>query len=495
MTLAQILVFCLLALAIGCVRRFRSWLLLIASLLAVYWLQPQTPIRHLDFWLPTGSIALAMIVWGASRGRQKSNNPSGGGKPPVRSYHFMDGETLRTGVVIGGTVLAVAGTRYLGSACCLTPTRPPEIGFVVLGIFLLGVFFLLAAGTGRRWISIALVAAILGLFLVLKSENLAAAAAAVLRTWTGQSPELASAPDIRWLGFSYLAFRLIHVLRDGLAGRLPALQLREFVIYAVFFPAVAAGPIDRVERFLSDLRTDPAAPADPPRLSARILRDGGVRVLEGMVKKFVLADTLALFALNGLSAARTGASGWMWLLVYAYAFRIYFDFSGYTDIAVGLGRWMGFRLPENFDRPYLRSNLTLFWNSWHITLAQWFRAYVFNPFTRALRSGARNMPVWIIILAGQLVTMFLIGLWHGVTWNFAAWGVWHGLGLFLHNRWSEWNRARLAGLADHPRWHRAYSALATLATFQFVALGWVWFALPSIADSVAVFRKLLGAPG
>jgi D-alanyl-lipoteichoic acid acyltransferase DltB (MBOAT superfamily) len=496
MTLPQILVFCLLALAIGCFPRFRSWLLLIASLLAVYWLQPQMPIRNLDFWLPTGSVALAMFAWGASRLRQTSGDSQKNGISPNRLFHLMEGENARTGIVIAGTVLGVASTRYLGNACCLTPTRPPEIGYVLIGLIFLGMAFLfLTAGSGKKWISYVMVIGILGLFLILKSDPLAVIAAAILRTMTGQSPELASSLDIRWLGFSYIAFRLLHVLRDGLAGRLPSMTLREFVIYTVFFPAVAAGPIDRVQRFLPDLRLDPAAPLHSPRLTAQAMLDGGIRIVEGMVKKFVFADMLALFALNGANAAQTRASGWMWLLLYAYAFRIYFDFSGYTDIAIGMSRWMGFQLPENFDRPYLRSNLTLFWNSWHITLAQWFRTYFFYPFTRALRSSAWKLPVWIIILLGQVCTMILIGLWHGITWNFAVWGCWHGLGLFLHNRWSEWNRARLAGLTDHPRWHKVYSTLATLMTFQYVVLGWVWFALPSIGSSVSVFQRLLGFPG
>jgi len=95
----------------------------------------------------------------------------------------------------------------------------------------------------------------------------------------------------------------------------------------------------------------------------------------GLFKKFALADSLALIALNAVNAGQVKSSGWMWLILYAYAFQIYFDFSGYTDIAIGMGRWLGIRLPENFAHPYLKPNLTLFWNSWHITLAQWFRAY------------------------------------------------------------------------------------------------------------------------
>jgi D-alanyl-lipoteichoic acid acyltransferase DltB (MBOAT superfamily) len=178
------------------------------------------------------------------------------------------------------------------------------------------------------------------------------------------------------------------------------------------------------------------------------------------------------------------------VLLYAYALRIYFDFAGYTDIALGLGRWLGVRLPENFSAPYLKTNMTAFWNSWHITLAQWFRAYFFNPATRVLRSSSARLPVWLVILVGQAGTMLLIGLWHGVTWNFAAWGLWHAAGLFAHNRWSDWMRPRMTTLEQHPTLRRLGSLAGWLLTFHYVTLGWVWFVLPDIRLSLLVFQKL-----
>jgi D-alanyl-lipoteichoic acid acyltransferase DltB (MBOAT superfamily) len=179
-------------------------------------------------------------------------------------------------------------------------------------------------------------------------------------------------------------------------------------------------------------------------------------------------------------------------LLYAYTFRLYLDFSGYTDVAIGLGRLFGIRLPENFSRPYLRENLTAFWNSWHMTLAGWFRGYVFNPLTRALRSARRPLPTGVIIFAGQMTTMILIGLWHGIAWNFALWGAWHGIGLFVHNRWADYRKAR------GPRPTRTGSGLrlaalgGILVTFHFVTLGWLWFALPSPELSWQVLLGLFG---
>ena len=212
----------------------------------------------------------------------------------------------------------------------------------------------------------------------------------------------------------------------------------------------------------------------------------------GIFKKFALADGLALLALSGQNAMQVDSGLWAWALLYAYALRIYLDFSGYTDIAIGMGYLMGFKIPENFDQPYLKQSLTSFWNSWHITLAQWFRAYFFYPVTRALRTRFQAFPPWGIILIGQIVTMVLIGLWHGITWNFAIWGAWHGIGLFINNRWSEWTRPRMENLETRPWLKRLLGVSGWLLTFHYVTLGWVWFALPTPASSWKVFLQLFG---
>jgi D-alanyl-lipoteichoic acid acyltransferase DltB (MBOAT superfamily) len=487
MTFPNILGFAIISLLAGVWPRARAGLVLLASLLALYWMQPAVPIRNLDFWLPTASIGISACVWIITF--RKKENPDRAESIQKRFLpKFVIGENQITILVLLGVILAVAFSRYLNLSAYLTPTTPPEIGPVLIGmILLLALMAGLSAGSGRRWVAPLGILVLLGIFLVLKTDFLAQAAAGLLRRATGQSVALASALDIRWLGFSYLAFRQIHALRDRMTGRLPECSLREFMTYSVFFPAIASGPIDRLERFLPDLRSKAA-------LAAPVLLAGGERIAWGIFKKFVIADTLAIVALSAVNASQIRSPIWMWVVLYAYAFRIYFDFSGYIDIALGLGRWMGFTLPENFNRPYLQPNLTAFWNSWHITLAQWFRSYFFNPLTRALRSS-RKLPIGAVILIGQLATMILIGLWHGVNWNFALWGLWHGAGLFVHSRWAEWSRDRVARLESRPGLKKAYTALSTLATFHFVVLGWVWFALPSVASSGMVFLRLFGISG
>jgi D-alanyl-lipoteichoic acid acyltransferase DltB (MBOAT superfamily) len=127
-----------------------------------------------------------------------------------------------------------------------------------------------------------------------------------------------------------------------------------------------------------------------------------------------------------------------------------------------------------------------------MTLTQWFRAYFFNPFTRSLRTRYRNLsPAWVILIT-QLSTMVLIGLWHGITWNFVLWGAWHGLGLFVQNRYSDWVRLHLIRLENRPRWQQGLKVFNIVLTFHFVALGWVWFALPQVSSSLQVFTGLFG---
>ncbi|MGD8759466.1 MAG: MBOAT family O-acyltransferase [Anaerolineales bacterium] len=473
MTLLHILAFCGFALLVGYLLpgRWRGWLLLAASVLAMYWLQPASTIRHLGFWLPTATLALTVLSWAITRGAD-----------PVDRR-----ETWTTALVVAAVVCAIAALRYLGPLCCLTQTRPPQWPYVLLAVGLAGGLTTLASRflARSRWIAGVLFALILLLFLILKTEPWGQAVSAWLRARSGQDTALASPLDLGWLGFSYVAFRLLHTLRDRMTGRLPALTLGEYITYVIFFPAFTAGPIDRVQRFAKDLRSS------EHRAAENLIR-GGERIVVGVFKKFVLADSLALIALNAENVAQTNAAGHVWLLLYAYSFQIFLDFSGYTDIAIGLGRLLGIKLPENFSRPYLKENLTIFWNSWHITLAQWFRAYFFNPLTRAMRASRVRLPVPLIIVVGQLSTMCLIGLWHGVTWNFLAWGAWHGIGLFIHNRWSDWMRGRLGGRDARPGLQRLGQVVGVLLTFHFVTLGWVWFALPTPAQSLQVFAMLVG---
>jgi D-alanyl-lipoteichoic acid acyltransferase DltB (MBOAT superfamily) len=471
MGLAQIAASIIAALLVGLFARgaVRTYLLLTLSVLAVYWFQPALPLRSFDFWLPSLSLALTVFTWAII---------SRPGSWTVR-------ENIIGLLIIVGLVTLLDLSRFLPEPL-ITATTPPQF-FQYLG-FLLVTALLVAASmralSRPAWLLGGTILLLIAILVVLKTPALSLQASIFFRALANRPVENAAFTDLRWLGFSYIAFRLIHVLRDRQMGRLPELSLPEFATYVVFFPALAAGPIDRAERFTRDLRQEFALTQEETLL-------GGQRIVLGLFKKFVIADTLALIALNDALAVQTRSAGWMWAIVYAYAFQIYFDFSGYTDIAIGIARLVGVRLPENFAAPYLKPNLTQFWNSWHMTLTQWFRAYFFNPFNRWMR-GLKNLPAWAMILAGQAATMLLIGLWHGITLNFVFWGLWHGLGLFLQNRWSDFLRARYASAGQTAKFQPALQIGGILLTFHFVALGWIFFALSEPWLSWMVLRKLFG---
>jgi len=462
-------------------RRALALALLVGSVVAIYWLQPNVPIRFSAFIFPTATLILTITMWWFSRDPQHPDQIAS-----LKEDHF-------TLIVIAATVLILSLERLLPIEWrFISAARPPD-PFAVL-IALVAAFLIVAAidrltRNRNRWrVLTGCILFLIAIFAVLNTESLATQISRLWRTVTGQDPAVASLVDLSWLGFSYVAFRLIHTLRDRQTGILPVLSLREYVTYVIFAPSFVAGPIDRAERFVIDYRALPGLRG----LDAARFRVGGTRIAIGLLKKFVIADSLALgMSLTAQNAAQTQSTFWLWMLLYGYGLRLYFDFSGYTDIAIGIGIMFGITLPENFKRPYLKTTLTAFWQSWHMTLSSWARFYVFSPFSRWLLMRRHKPSSTLIVLIAQLATMCTIGLWHGVTWGFLAWGVWHGLGLWLHKQWSDRTRKWYRRLNEKPRQKRAWTIVSWFATFQFVMLGWVWFALP-IGLAIPTFGKLFG---
>ncbi|MBL8092057.1 MAG: MBOAT family protein [Anaerolineales bacterium] len=467
MTITQILIIVFFTLLLAILKRGRDSFLLIASILTIFWLQPALPIRGFDFWIPIATLIITIFTW------------------LITADNKLNRKNIFTLVIIAGIILLLNATRYFSFAQILTPSRPPQIEITLIIFLIFGFIFFLLMKYNASFLTFGLIL-LLSIFLILKISAWTIELSSLLRALNNQSLTNVSAFDIRWLGFSYVAFRLIHTIRDKQAGRLPSIDLSEYITYVIFFPAFTAGPIDRIERFIKDLRQPFAG------LNTELFFSAGQRLLIGLFKKFVIADTLALIALNDTNATQVQSTGWMWVLVYAYAFQIYFDFSGYTDIALGIAKFIGINLPENFSSPYLKPNLTQFWNNWHMTLTQWFRAYFFNPITRWLRSWQKPLSMAMMILLTQVATMLLIGFWHGVTWNFTIWGLWHGLGLFIHNRWNDFTKAKSAEWANTSFRQSLLNVSGIIFTFHFVALGWIFFALSSPVTSWQVILKLFG---
>ena len=464
----------------------RAWALLIGSVVAVYWLQPALPIRFSDYILPTLTIGLAALTWWVTR---KQNDDE------QRASISQDRLTL---AIVVALVVALAFMRFVDAGFRITASRPPAPPAVILTLLGAAALFAilarwlrphLAQPARQRRVLTATILSLLILFVILKTEASATAVSRLWRGQTGQDTSLAGPVDLAWLGFSFVAFRLIHTLRDRQSGLLPALSLREYLSYVLFFPAYTAGPIDRAERFAGDFRALPAMLG----LDAARFALGLERILIGVLKKFVIADTLAHgLSLNAVNAAQAESAAGLWLLLYGYAIRLYLDFAGYSDIAIGIGILFGVKLPENFNWPYLRTNITAFWQSWHMTLSNWVRFYTFTPLSRWLLRQEWRPSNTLIVLTAHLTTMTVIGLWHGVTLNFFIWGLWHGFALFAHKFWSDRTRKWHRSLSDRPARKAVWNGLTWFLTFNYVVIGWVWFALPTVQQSLQVLAGLFG---
>jgi alginate O-acetyltransferase complex protein AlgI len=465
----QILALTACAVLLGLLRRGRSLALVGFSALVIYWIQPtSTVFPSLSFWLPTFTIFITVLVWAITA-------------PPEARGLRANWPALAVLVGVILLVLFSAAQPWV---------KFPTAGSLKLVAIALVVLVGLTAGLSllkiqSRFILTVFALGLLAIFVFLKSPWLSEQLLTFAAHLRGRTFESKTQFTIAWLGYSYISFRLLHTIRDRQSGVLPAVGLAEYVNYVIFFPSFTAGPIDRLERFVKELRA-------PLPLSNEDWLFAGQRLAMGLFKKFFVADILALVSITDRLVSQTRTPGWLWFALCAYSFRIYFDFSGYTDIAIGMARLMGIRLPENFAAPFLKSNLTQFWSSWHMTLTRWFRSYFFNPFTRLLRTSKLVLPTWAIILLTQVSTMLLIGLWHGITWNFAWWGLWHGLGLFFQNRWSNFVRLRFPDWGTAPVSRPFLHAGGVLLTFGYFTLGMIFFALSTPQLSFVALLKLFG---
>ena len=357
--------------------------------------------------------------------------------------------------------VTLIGSLLLTWSASTAQSLPISIGLTALNVALIAVTLW---SINRRHFRLALIV-LIGLFVVLK--------------WPG----LLEANSIAWLGASYLLFRLLHLVFEGRKGQLPPLNFKDTLIYTLFPPTLIAGPIDRLPRFKTDLDQ-----IDQP-FQLDFVAEGVWRILMGAFKKFVLADFLAHLPLNLAQYPGNTSPLFLWLVLYGYGFMLYFDFSGYTDMAIGAARLLGFNLPDNFNAPYLKTNLARFWQAWHITLSSWARDYVFFPLARSLRMKAAWIPANGAALISQLATMLVIGLWHGFAWTFVVWGLWHALGLFVVKIWGDFTRAR------HMKATRPITLFNWFLTFNFVMLGWVFFSASDLPAALKVMGRLFGVNG
>ena len=270
------------------------------------------------------------------------------------------------------------------------------------------------------------------------------------------------------IGISFFTFQGMSYVFDVYSGRCaPQRNLLNVATYIALFPQLVAGPIVRYETIADELS------------SRRETLDGFAagcrRFIAGLGKKMLLANTMGLIAAGTFSAdAAALSAGAAWLGAAAYALHIYFDFSGYSDMAIGLGRIFGFHFPENFDRPYISRSVTEFWRRWHISLSTWFRDYVYIP----LGGNRRGLPRQLLNL---LIVWLLTGLWHGAAWNFVLWGLYYALLLILEKLFL----GRLLEKLWRPLRH-LYALLAIL-------VGWVIFNSAGVGQAGGYLSAMFGA--
>ena len=272
------------------------------------------------------------------------------------------------------------------------------------------------------------------------------------------------------LGISFHTFQSISYVVDVYRGQQTAIRsLPDYALFIAFFPQLVAGPIVRARDFFRDLLA-----WQPP--TGEDLRLGAWLILLGLTKKMAFADRFAMVADTYFNSPTPGQltaiTGTL-----AFGLQIFFDFSGYTDMAIGMAKLLGFHFPENFRRPYLASSITEFWRRWHISLSSWLRDYLYIPL------GGSRHGAWRTYF-NLLITMLLGGLWHGASWNFVLWGGYHGLLLGLE---------RAAGLSQPSRWLRIPRTIITVA---LVMLGWVFFRASTFEASRFVLTQIFtGEPG
>ena len=279
------------------------------------------------------------------------------------------------------------------------------------------------------------------------------------------------ANPVRWesaflpLGISFFTFEFIHYAVDRYKGRTEKGTTGEYLAFIFFFPTLVAGPIKRFQDFLPCLRS-------PSTDWALDWNRGITRILAGLVKKFAIADVLTSLTdhLNSRDIIQADRSVLLvWL--FAYGWKIYFDFSAYSDIAIGSGRLFGIVIPENFDWPYARSNIADFWRHWHISLYRWLVDYVFVPLGGSHGSAA-------VVARNTMLVMLVSGIWHGAGGNFVVWGAWHGVLLVVYRLWvSSGSSLQISRFA------------AWTLTYCSVNLGWAFFAM-DLETALLFYRRL-----
>ncbi|SMB88062.1 D-alanyl-lipoteichoic acid acyltransferase DltB, MBOAT superfamily [Desulfonispora thiosulfatigenes DSM 11270] len=279
------------------------------------------------------------------------------------------------------------------------------------------------------------------------------------------------------IGISFYTFQIIAYIVDVYQGKLePCRNWLDFWVFTSLFAKLVAGPIMRGKDLLPQIET-----IKEITFKKEYFKLGIAYFMLGLIKKIILADQIAPYVeqFYAKGAAMTGADSW--LATYLFGFQLYFDFSAYSDMAVGVGYLLGLKLAINFKTPYLSGSGTEFWRRWHITLSNWIRDYVYIPLGGSRKGKNRQ-------LANILLAMFISGLWHGASWSFILWGVYHGVLQVLHKIYLDLRKKfNLDWLAEK----RIYHFVSIFVFFNLASLGWVLFGRTDIKSALVIISKML----
>lgn len=288
--------------------------------------------------------------------------------------------------------------------------------------------------------------------------------------------------DVHWtsiqvilpVGISFYTFQCLSYSIDVYRREIPpAASPLDFALYVAFFPQLVAGPIVRAADFMPQLR-------GPVRIGCDQVTF--FLILRGLAKKVIVADNIALLPDVVLGDPGAWPSAVIWLAVICFSIQIYCDFSGYSDIAIGVSRVLGYVIPKNFDHPYMARNPSDFWRRWHISLSSWLRDYLYIPL-----GGNRGSS--LLTNRNLMLTMLLGGLWHGASWNFVLWGFLHGLVLVGHRIYTGWR------VRSSPGWSPSEAPLAivfsTVAMQYYVLVTWITFRVTEVEPMWIALRKFL----
>ncbi|MBI9066750.1 MAG: MBOAT family protein [Salinivirgaceae bacterium] len=270
------------------------------------------------------------------------------------------------------------------------------------------------------------------------------------------------------IGISFFTFQsLTYTIDVYRKVHAPLQKLSDYLLYILMFPQLIAGPIVRFNTIADDILDRKKNETSEKRLY------GIYRFTIGLAKKILIANVLgeqvdAIYALPNIEI-NTMLS---WVAIIAYSFQIYFDFSGYSDMAIGLGKLMGFNFPENFNNPYASQSITEFWRRWHITLGEWMKDYLYIPLG-GNRVNSKNR-----LYLNLLIVFFLSGLWHGASWNFVIWGLWHGIFLIFDRLFLV---KTLSKIGKYPR---------VIFNYIVVLVGWVFFRIEEFSQSLFYIRTM-----